>query len=205
MNIANPVVHILDDEDAVRHSLAFLLINAGYTVRVHETCGEFLARIEQGQKLVLVADLRMPDMDGLELLEALKSNDADAAAVMISGETDVTVAVKAMKAGAVDFLQKPFSEDDLLQAVETARDRLSRGDGHDHPGLVTERLKQLTKREREVLDAVIEGLPNKLIAYRLSISPRTVEIYRASLMSKLKAKSLPQLVRMVLNRPDGAG
>ncbi len=199
MQIDSYVVHIVDDEEPVRKSLAFLLTTMGFTVRVHESATNFLAAAQVPAKACLVTDLRMPDMSGVELLERLNDMAAMIPAIVITGHGDVPMAVAAMKAGAVDFIEKPFADEVLVEAIKRAASRL---EDAAHPvedvAVLRLRLEQLTDRERQVLRAVVAGLPNKTIGYDLSISPRTVEVHRANIMSKMQARSLPELVRMSL-------
>jgi two-component system response regulator FixJ len=191
------VVHVVDDEEPVRKSLAFLLTMAGFTVRVHESAVSFLDSVSTIGRACLITDLRMPDMSGVELLERLREKGASVPAIVITGHGDVPMAVSAMKAGAVDFIEKPFEEDVLVEAIKRAASRL---DDVAHPveniAALRTRVEQLSDRERQVLSAVVAGLANKTIAYDLGISPRTVEVHRANIMSKMQARSLPELVRM---------
>jgi two-component system response regulator FixJ len=197
------VIHIVDDEEPVRKSLAFLLTVSGYAVRVHESATAFLATAKDLQNVCLVTDLRMPDLSGVELLRKLREEDAMLPAIVISGHGDVPMAVEAMKAGAIDFIEKPFEDEVLLEAVGRAVAELQkRPRGKDDIAAVRQRLAQLTERERQVMAGIVAGLPNKTIAYDLDISPRTVEVHRANVMTKMNAKSLPELVRMVLAAGD---
>ena len=194
------IVHIVDDEEAVRNSLAFLLATNGFATRIHESAVAFLAVAANISNGCLITDLRMPDLDGVELLRRLKERNAMLPTIVISGHGDVQMAVEAMKNGALDFIEKPFSDDILISAIERAvnqADALTR-DVAAHRA-VNERLALLSERETQVLKGVVEGLPNKVIAYELSLSPRTVEVYRAGLMGKMQAGSLSELVRMVMS------
>jgi len=197
MQIDNYVVHIVDDEEPVRKSLAFLLTMTGFTVRVHDSASSFLAAAKTIGKACLITDLRMPDMSGVELLEKLKETGASIPAVVITGHGDVPMAVAAMKAGAVDFIEKPFEDEALVEAIKRAASQLE-----ENPAPVEDtaafraRVDSLSERERQVLSAVVVGLPNKTIGYDLGISPRTVEVHRANIMSKMQARNLPELVRM---------
>ena len=197
MQIDNYVVHIVDDEEPVRKSLAFLLTMAGFTVRVHDSASGFLAAAKTVGKACLITDLRMPDMSGVELLEKLKGVGASIPAVVITGHGDVPMAVAAMKAGAVDFIEKPFEDEALVEAIKRAASQLE-----ESPAAMVDtatlgvRLDSLSERERQVLSAVVAGLPNKTIGFDLGISPRTVEVHRANIMSKMQARNLPELVRM---------
>jgi two-component system response regulator FixJ len=199
MQMGNYIVHIVDDEEPVRKSLAFLLTMAGFAVRMHETATDFLAAAPGIRNGVLVTDLRMPDMTGVELLRNLGIANAALPSVVITGHGDVPMAVEAMKAGAVDFIEKPFEDVVLIEAIQRAAERLAdKPSEADDVGAIQARLEQLSERERQVLSGVVAGLPNKSIAYDLDISPRTVEVHRANVMTKMQARSLPQLVRMAL-------
>lgn len=199
MQIDDYVVHIVDDEEPVRKSLAFLLTITGFTVRVHDSATSFLAAAPGLGKACLVTDLRMPDLDGVELLSRLRDAHAMVPSIVITGHGDVSMAVAAMKAGAVDFIEKPFEDEVLIDAIKRAAVLLDKThDGAADASVVQSRLEQLSDRERQVFAAVVAGLPNKSIAYDLDISPRTVEVHRANVMAKMQAKSLPELVRMAL-------
>lgn len=200
MHDSNYVVHIVDDEEPVRKSLAFLLTMAGFTVRVHDSATSFLAAAPSVGKACLVTDLRMPDMSGVELLERLVGLGRLIPAVVISGHVDVPMAVAAMKAGAVDLIEKPFEDEVLVEAIRKAASRLDESEtGVEDISVLRPRLDQLSDRERQVMTLVMSGLPNKTIGYNLSISPRTVEVHRANIMSKMQARSLPELVRMAVS------
>ncbi|HTJ64269.1 MAG TPA: response regulator FixJ [Alphaproteobacteria bacterium] len=192
-------IFIVDDDEAVRDSLAALLFSYGYTAVTFPSALHFLARADRAAAGCLIADVRMPDMDGLELQEKAAVDFPHVSVVIITGHGDVPVAVRAMKAGAVDFVEKPFSEETILEAVKhalahTAKSRRQPDDG----GEAAHRLDQLTPREREVLEGLVAGLPNKTIAYDLGISARTVEIHRAHVMDKMQVRSLSALVRLAL-------
>ena len=193
------VVHIVDDEEPVRNSLAFLLSSAGFAVRTHASAASFLeiaAAIKNG---CLVTDLRMPDIDGVELLRRLNGDGTMLPAIVVTGHGDVQMAVEAMKNGALDFIEKPFSDEVLIESIRRAVDKATTLHDADATQQRTrERLLSLSERERQVLKGVVEGHANKTIAFDLGISPRTVEVYRAGLMSKMQAKSLAELVRMVM-------
>jgi two-component system, LuxR family, response regulator FixJ len=200
MQVDNYVVHIVDDEEPVRKSLAFLLTMSGFTVRVHESATRFLTVAPGLARACLVTDLRMPDMSGVDLLTKLKTAGVMMPAIVITGHGDVAMAVAAMKAGAVDFIEKPFEDYALIEAIKRAAALLDHNAtvAHDLAVLRT-RLDQLSQRERQVLAAVVSGLPNKTIAYDLDISPRTVEVHRANVMTKMQARNLPELVSMALS------
>ncbi|GLQ56631.1 response regulator FixJ [Devosia nitrariae] len=197
--MADIVVHIVDDEEPVRNSLAFLLTSAGFAVRTHASATDFLAVAAKITNGCLVTDLRMPDIDGVELLRRLREMGAMLPAIVVTGHGDVQRAVEAMKNGALDFIEKPFSDEALIQSIEravaAAEDRVTSAAGTD---VIRDRLKSLSERETQVLRGVVAGLPNKSIAIELGISPRTVEVYRSALMGKMQARSLPELVRMVM-------
>jgi two-component system, LuxR family, response regulator FixJ len=196
---ANPVVHIVDDDEAVRQSLAFMLGSAGLPVRLYDSAGAFLEALDPMLCGCLVTDVRMPDMTGIELLGRLKDKDKVHClpTIVITGHGDVPLAVEAMKAGAVDFIEKPFEEEVLLRAVESAL-KTAGGDDDNPIQEVLSRLASLSERERQVLEGLVAGQGNKTIAAAYGISPRTVEVYRANLMTKMQAKSLSELVRMAV-------
>jgi two-component system response regulator FixJ len=200
VNSVDVVVHIVDDEEPVRNSLAFLLNTSGFATRTHDTAAAFLALASSVRNGCLITDLRMPEIDGVELLRRLRSMNAMLPAIVISGHGDVQMAVEAMKNGALDFIEKPFSDDILIAAIERAVEQATtRIKDETLSQAILERLASLSEREAQVLKGVVEGLPNKTIAYELGLSPRTVEVYRAGLMGKMKASSLSDLVRMVMS------
>ncbi|RYE09231.1 MAG: response regulator transcription factor FixJ [Hyphomicrobiales bacterium] len=200
MSTTDTVIHIVDDEEAVRNSLAFLLTTAGFAVRVHQSATDFLAIAPNVSNGCLITDLRMPDMDGVELLRRLRAADAMLPAIVVTGHGDVQMAVEAMKNGAIDFIEKPFSDDILIESIGRAANRAAE---RVHSAAATEAVRQriasLSDRERQVLKGVVAGQANKTIANELGISPRTVEVYRAGLMAKMQARSLPELVRMAMD------
>ncbi len=200
MSSIDTVVHIVDDEEAVRNSLAFLLTASGFAVRVHETATDFLAVAPTISNGCLVTDLRMPDIDGVELMRRLRAGNIMLPTVVVTGHGDVQMAVEAMKNGALDFIEKPFSNAVLLDSIGRAVNRAA--EQHQSAAAaeqIRQRLDTLSERERQVLGGVVAGQPNKTIAFNLGISPRTVEVYRAGLMAKMQAKSLAELVRMVMD------
>lgn len=200
MSSADVVIHIVDDEEPVRNSLAFLLGSAGFAVRTHATAKAFLEVAAEIRNGCLVTDLRMPDIDGVELLRQLKAANLMLPAIVVTGHGDVQMAVEAMKNGALDFIEKPFSDTVLLESISRAVEMASSQLGADSAAARTrERLASLSGRELQVLQRVVQGQPNKTIGYDLGLSPRTVEVYRAGLMSKMQTKSLAELVRMVMD------
>jgi two-component system, LuxR family, response regulator FixJ len=196
---SNAVVHLIDDDEAVRRAVAFLLTSAGLAVRVHESAVAFLDVLPSLQPGCIVSDVRMPGMDGLELQRRLKALDARLPMIIMTGHADVSLAVEAMKAGAVDVIEKPFGDELMLSAIRAALDLYDKAGSREAEVAQTQvKLRALSSREREVLDGLLAGHPNKTIAYDLGISARTVEVHRASLMAKMAAASLPELVRMSL-------
>ena len=196
----NPdTIYVVDDDEAVRDSLQVLLEAEGYRTEVFASALTFLdAHPAEGRGCLLV-DVRMPDMSGLELQQKLVERRVDLPVIIITGHGDVPMAVRAMRAGAVDFIEKPFSDTAILDAVRRAV--AAAGRAESDRGLATEaaaRLETLTPRERQVLERLVIGQPNKIIAFELDISPRTVEIHRARVMEKMRAESLSHLVRLAL-------
>ncbi|HWA04584.1 MAG TPA: response regulator FixJ [Rhizomicrobium sp.] len=196
---AGPVVFVVDDDGAVRDALGLSLKMAGHAVEVFESAAAFLASGAHSRRGCLITDIRMPDMDGLELQQELVRRKSTMPVIVITGHGDVPLAVRAMKAGAGDFLEKPFPRDALLAAVKRALDAEERAaqsalDGKE----MRNRLGTLTPREREVFDLVVAGKQSKTIAHELGASPRTIEVHRGRVMRKMKAGSLQELVRMAL-------
>ncbi len=198
MPSADTVVHIVDDEEPVRNSLAFLLASSGFAVRTHASASAFLeiaAGITNG---CLITDLRMPDIDGVELLRRLNARGAALPTIVVTGHGDVQMAVEAMKNGAIDFIEKPFSDEVLIDSIRRAVDKVATQADLEASSVRTrERLASLSEREIQVLRGIVQGQANKTIAAELGISPRTVEVYRANLMSKMQAKGLAELIRMI--------
>jgi two-component system, LuxR family, response regulator FixJ len=190
---------IVDDDADVRDSLRALLESAGFQVRDFDSAKAVLADAALGQGACLIADVRMPDMDGLALQEELINRRVGLPVIIVTGHGDIPLAVRAMKAGAVDFIEKPFDDELLLQSIKRA---LERGkENRDQASLAqtaVARIALLTERERQVLERLVAGQANKVIAYELDISPRTVEIHRAHVMEKMQAKSLSDVVRLAL-------
>lgn len=195
------VVHVVDDDPAIRDSLGFLLNAADIDARTYESALTFLDQIHVIAPGCIVTDVRMPGMSGLELIARLKALGLAHPVIVLTGHADVALAVEAMKAGVVDFIEKPFDDATLLSAVKNAlaRDESESGRRAEQ-AQVEERVGMLSAREREVFDAIVAGESNKGAAQKLGISPRTVEIYRANVMEKMGAKTLSDLVRMALRR-----
>jgi len=197
--VANAVVHVIDDDESVRHALAFLLATSGMAVQVHESGTAFLNAVATLQGGCILTDIRMPGIDGLALQRRLIELGVKLPVIVMTGHGDVPLAVEAMKAGAVDFIEKPFDDEVLLSAIRSALDRYDQQGRRDSETTqIAAKLDALSVRERQVLDGLIAGRPNKTIAYDLEISPRTVEIHRANVMTKMGAGSLSELIRMAL-------
>lgn len=191
------LIHLVDDDDAIRRSAGFMLKTSGFQVQTYESGVELLKSANKLESGCILLDIRMPGMDGLEVQQALKDKGVALPVIIMTGHGDVSLAVQAMKAGAIDFIEKPFEKAVLMSAVDQAFDRLKRAETHrDRADDAAVRLQSLTPREREVLDGLAKGLPNKTIAYDLGISARTVEIHRANLMTKLEVRSLSEALRI---------
>lgn len=192
-------VHVIDDDEAVRESLSFLLRTSGFDVRTYESARVFLEALKEKVRGCVITDVRMPEMSGLDLLKRLNEVAPELPVIVITGHGDIQLAVEAMKSGAADFLEKPFDDERVLESVRAALEhRRAAGEIDSERAQISERLASLSQRERQVLDGLVAGLPNKTIAHDLGISPRTVEVYRAHVMSKMQAGSLSELVRMAL-------
>jgi two-component system response regulator FixJ len=201
-------VFVVEDDAAVRDSLLRLLRGEGIRTRGFANGAEFFANLPSDPSACVITDIRMPGVDGAELVERLKGmSDRTWPVIVITGHADVPMAVQLMKAGIVDFIEKPFEPVRILETVRGCLDQLANLSAqHEQVQQIDNRLARLTPRERQVFDAVTEGRSNKEIAIQLSISPRTVEIFRSKVMEKMKADSLSALVRMALTaRPGGAG
>jgi two-component system response regulator FixJ len=193
-----PKAHVIDDDDGARDSLAFLLSTANVPVETYPSAGAFLAVARQAAGVV-VTDVRMPEMDGMELVRQLSELGVDLPVIVMTGHADVPLAVEAMKAGVVDFIEKPYDDETMLGAIRSALARQGETRARDSERAdIVRRLASLSPRERQVLEGLVAGKANKVIAYDLDISPRTVEIYRAHVMTKMQAHSLSELVRMAL-------
>jgi two-component system response regulator FixJ len=197
--MADAIVSIVDDDADVRDSLQALLESASLTVWSFASAREVLDHPSLSQSGCLIVDIRMPDMDGLTLQEELIKRRVGIPVIVVTGDADVPLAVRAMKAGAVDFLEKPFADDLLVESVKRALELGEEVRGQDSmTQTAKDRIDLLTERERQVLAHLIDGQPNKIIAYELDISPRTVEVYRARVMGKLHAQSLAEVVRTAI-------
>ncbi|RZF65192.1 response regulator transcription factor [Sphingomonas populi] len=198
-------VHIVDDEDAIRRSAGYMLKTSGYAVETWQSGTAFLKEVRHVEYGCILLDVRMPDIDGLGVQRALAERGVTMPVVIMTGHGDIGIAVRAMKAGAVDFLEKPFEKAVLLAAIEDAFERIAATDGASARAAEAEIiLGSLTTREREVLDGLAQGLPNKTIAYDLGISPRTVEVHRANVMTKLDVRSLSDALRIAFAAGLGA-
>ena len=192
-------VYVIDDDEAMRDSLGFLLAAADFQVSLFETALDFLDALSTLDFGCVVSDVRMPDIDGIELLKRLKAGGSLFPVVIMTGHGDVPLAVEAMKLGAMDFLEKPFEDDRLIGMIEAALRRAEPGVKNEAATLeIQSRIASLSPRERQVMDGLIAGLSNKLIAREYDISPRTIEVYRANVMTKMQAASLSELVRLAM-------
>jgi two-component system response regulator FixJ len=197
MSETDKTVHVVDDDDSVRRSVGFMLKTSGYKVKPYSSGAELLKEAKSLDPGCILLDIRMAGMDGLEVQQSLQEKGITLPVIIMTGHGDVPLSVRAMKAGAIDFIEKPFEKEVLLTAIEDGFAALGRaGSRRDRAEDAVLRLQVLTSREREVLDGLAQGLPNKTIAYDLGISPRTVEIHRANVMSKLGVRSLSEALRL---------
>jgi two-component system response regulator FixJ len=195
--VSDRIVHLVDDDEAIRRSAGFMLKTSGYKVSAYASGVELLKEVKALPPGCILLDVRMPEMDGLQVQEELKQRGVGYPVIVMTGHGDVTVAVQAMKAGAVDFIEKPFEKAVLLSAIEEGFSRIEHaGQSRARAEEAQVRLQALTPREKDVLEGLVLGHPNKTIAYDLDISPRTVEIHRANLMSKLGVASLSEALRI---------
>lgn len=198
--MTDAVVHVVDDDESARESLAFLLESADLHVETYASAPAFLAALPNARPGCVITDVRMPEMSGQELVARLAALNARMPIIMITGHGDIPMAVEAMRSGVVDFIEKPFSEVRILDALKRALGAMTEASAASgDKAEILQRLETLSERERQVLDGVVAGHPNKVIARELGISPRTVEIYRAKLMTKMQADNLAALVRMTLS------
>ena len=192
-------VYVIDDDEAMRDSLDFLLAAADFQVSLFETALDFLDALSTLDFGCVVSDVRMPDIDGIELLKRLKAGGSLFPVVIMTGHGDVPLAVEAMKLGAMDFLEKPFEDDRMIGMIEAALRRAEPGVKNEAATReIQSRIASLSPRERQVMDGLIAGLSNKLIAREYDISPRTIEVYRANVMTKMQAASLSELVQLAM-------
>ena len=192
------IVYVIDDDESARQSLEFLLDVAGIRVRSFSSADAFVKSAPPLAGACIVTDVRMPGMSGIELAARISEGDGGAPVIVITGHADVPLAIQAMKAGVADFIEKPFDDDAILSAIHTALVRRGEEEeGQSQRREVVARIETLSRREREVVDGLVEGKANKVIAIDLDISPRTVEVYRANAMMKMRAKTLSDLVRMM--------
>lgn len=198
------VVHVVDDDDSVRRSVGFMLKTSGYQVRPYASGMELLKKAKGLEPGCVLLDIRMPGMDGLEVQQELRERGVSLPILIMTGHGDIPLSVRAMKAGAIDFIEKPFEKDVLISAIEEGFASLRRSDSsQERAKCAAVRLQVLTPRERDVLDGLAKGLPNKTIAYDLGISSRTVEIHRANLMAKLEVRSLSEALRLAFAIQEG--
>lgn len=191
------LIHIIDDEDSVRRSASFMLKTSGFSVQAWASGVAFLKEVRHVEAGCILLDVRMPEMDGLEVQRTLHERGVTMPVIILTGHGDISIAVRAMKAGAIDFIEKPFEKDVLLGAIDAAFERLdSSGEASTRAEEAAVVLAALSPREREVLEGLAQGLPNKTIAYDLGISARTVEVHRANVMTKLGARSLSDALRI---------
>ncbi|MCA6112025.1 response regulator FixJ [Bradyrhizobium cenepequi] len=192
-------VYVIDDDEAMRDSLQFLLDSADFEVRLFESAQAFLDTLAAVEFGCVVSDIRMPGIDGIELLKRVKESRSSFPVVIMTGHGDVPLAVEAMKLGAVDFMEKPFEDDRLIAMIDVALKQAEVG-ARDEAAIqdVAARIASLSQRERQVMDGLVAGLSNKMIARDYNISPRTIEVYRANVMTKMQASSLSELVRLAM-------
>jgi two-component system response regulator FixJ len=204
--MSDGVIHVVDDDEALRDSLAFLLEQADLEARMYDAPAALLARGAGLEPGCILTDVRMPGMTGLELVRRLRDLGAPHPIIVMTGHADVPMAIEAMKLGVSDFIEKPFDDDLLVAILQAAlRQGAAERERQGERAAVQARLEALSARELEVLQGLVEGKPNKVIAYDLQISPRTVEVHRAHVMSKMQARSLSDLVRMSLMVETGGG
>jgi two-component system, LuxR family, response regulator FixJ len=205
MSTAPRMIHLIDDEEALRRSASFLLKTSGYAVTTWESGVAFLKEARHAEPGCVLLDIRMPDMDGLEVQKAMAERGIAMPIIILTGHADVAMAVTAMKAGAIDFLEKPFEKAALVAAIDAAFHHIEgRDQAQERMDEARLRIAALTPREQEVLTGLANGLPNKSIAYDLEISPRTVEVHRANLMTKLGVGSLSDALRLAFAAGVGA-
>jgi len=197
--LAEAIVHVIDDDEAMRDSLSFMLEAANYKCITYDSAIAFLEALHGLAPGCVVTDIRMPEMSGLELVRGLRERSLSLPIIVITGHADVPLAVEAMKAGVADFIEKPFDDEVFLKAIRQAMaQEADQQAARDARSEVLAKIESLSGRERDVLDGLVAGRSNKVIAFDLGISPRTIEIYRANLMTKMGASGLSDLIRMTL-------
>ncbi len=190
-------IHLVDDEESIRRSTSFMLRTAGFDVDTYPSGAAFLERVQDAKRGCILLDVRMPEMDGIEVQAELGRRGVKLPVIVLTGHGDVGTAVAAMKGGAIDFLEKPFDRDTLLEALDRGFEQMEEGDAVIATRADAERrIAMLSPREQDVLRGLVRGHPNKTIAYDLGISPRTVEVHRANAMAKLEARSLSEALRL---------
>lgn len=196
---AEGLVYVIDDDQAMRDSIDFLLESAGLKARLFESAVSFLEALPELGPGCIVSDVRMPNLDGLELLKRLRETNKSLPIIIMTGHGDIPLAVEAMKLGAIDFIEKPFEDDRLIGTITAALSGAAqRHKGDAVAADIASRIASLSPRERQVLDGLVAGLSNKLIARDYDISPRTIEVYRANVMTKMQASSISELVRFAI-------
>lgn len=197
--MADGVVHVVDDDEAMRDSLAFLLEEAGLVAHIYEAASALLAVADRLEPGCILTDVRMPEMTGLDLVRRLRAEGVNLPVIVMTGHADVPLAIEAMRLGVADFIEKPFDDELLVASILAAMQAgLAQSQRESDQAAVRAKIAALSGREQEVLDGLVAGKPNKVIAFDLDISPRTVEVHRAHVMMKTGARSLSELVRMVL-------
>ena len=194
---ADETIYVIDDDPALRESLEFLLGTSGFSVSTFDSALKFLQALPTRRGGCIVSDVRMPDIDGIELLRRIKAAGSTLPVIVMTGHGDIALAVEAMKLGATDFIEKPFDDSRLIAAIKSALDRSASQSG-SWPEMddLSKRVKSLSERERQVMEGILAGHSNKMIARDYDISPRTVEVYRAHVMAKMNAQNLPDLIRL---------
>jgi len=191
-------VYVIDDDPTMRDSLDFLLGAAGFNVTLFDTAAAFLCAHSGLGYGCVVSDVRMPGIDGMDLLRRLKANASSLPVIIMTGHGDIPLAVEAIKLGAIDFVEKPFEDERLIGMIEAAIQSADHAKGDAVSAEIASRIASLSKRERQVMDGLVAGLSNKLIAREHNISPRTIEVYRANVMTKMQAHNLSELIRLAL-------
>ncbi|MGP0061810.1 MAG: response regulator FixJ [Beijerinckiaceae bacterium] len=205
MRVANGIVHVIDDDAALRDSVAFLLRAAGFSVRLYDSAQTFLSELAAIEPGCVITDVRMPGIDGMELLRLLRETGQSLAVIVMTGHGDVSLAVRAMKLGAIDFVEKPFEDEVMIDTVRAALANGASPGAHRVDEELASRMASLSHREKQVLAGLVDGRTNKEIARQFDLSPRTVEVYRAKLMAKMQASNISELVRFAMRAGVGVG